>query len=481
MTSLFPPSYGYLAAPLVACVFITGLLTYLGAHVLQRGILFVDLALAQIAALGTTYAFYLGYDPMSREAYFCALGFTTLGAGLFALTRRREPRVPQEAIIGISYAVASGAAVLLVDLAQDPHGSEKIQHLLVGNLVWITWPEVWRTAGICLAVGVIHLLFRRRFLLVTFHPAEAEAGGLSLRTWDFLFYLSFGAAITGIVRIAGVLLVFSYLIIPATIGMLYSDRVRGRLVIGWAVGLSVSFFGLLLSYERPGGPMIVTLFGLCLIAFGAIRYVATAASRGRAAATLAGLGGAVLLVLLAAPLLPGHREAQAPHENEPHGNGHGPADVRGAEDRLSDHAGRPHPTTSETGIAARLLEALQSADENEREKAIDRLAERGDDAALEALSEALANEKDEGLRLKLAGLLAERGRSAGLQALVILLSEAQFPFVRSEALERLRAAAGESFGYDPVQSPAENAEALVRWRAWLGGRADTPPAATGAR
>jgi zinc/manganese transport system permease protein len=251
--------------PFLACLVLVTIHAYLGIHVLARGVIFVDLALAQIAALGATIAVLAGYDLHSRAAYLFSLGFTFLGAFVFAVSRIRLRGVPQEAIIGVTYAVASSAAILAVNSA--PHGAEHIKTLMVGSILWVTPAEVLKVAGIYGLVGLFHWLFRDRFFRISLHPAEAEREGLRVRWWDFLFYASFGFVVTSSVEIAGVLLVFSFLIVPGIIGILFAGSIRGRLLIGWSVGWLVSVFGCLISYggDLPTGATVVCTFGLALL------------------------------------------------------------------------------------------------------------------------------------------------------------------------------------------------------------------------
>ena len=258
--------------PLVALVVLPAALVYFGLHVVGRGIIFVDLALAQIAALGIATAVLLGADPdhgVLPQAL--ALLFTMAGAALFSLTRFRHPRVPQEAIIGIIYIVSAAAATLV--LSRTAAGDEEIKNLLVGNVLLVTRAEVLRAAALYLGVGVLHFLLRRKFHLISFDLEEAERQGMSVRLWDFLFYASFGLVVTSFVRIAGVYLVFSYLIVPAVCGALLSSRTGMRLAIGWGVALVAGMSGLLLStqwesMDLPTGPTIVCIFGGLLILSG---------------------------------------------------------------------------------------------------------------------------------------------------------------------------------------------------------------------
>src|SRR5207247_1844531 len=218
------------------CPALTAIHVDLGRHVLARGVIFADLALAQTAALGITVAFLAGHAIQSDAAYWYALVFTLAGAGLFAGSRTRRARVPQEALIGIVYAVSAAAAVLVVDRA--PQGSEHIKQLLVGSILTVTGDEVRALTLLYAVLGALLWAVRRPLLLISFDP-DGAAQRHAVRAWDFVFYASFGLVVTSSVRVTGVLLVFSYLVVPATVAALLTDSVRGRLLVGWAVGVGV--------------------------------------------------------------------------------------------------------------------------------------------------------------------------------------------------------------------------------------------------
>ena len=263
----------FLAAPFAACLVLVGILGYLGLHVLLRQVIFVDLALAQIAALGAVTAFFFGHEPGTAQSFFFSLAAATLGAAIFAASRMRRETVPQEAIIGITYVIASAATILVADRA--PEGAEHIKELLAGAIIWVTWPTVIKDLLICAAVGVTHYLLRRQFLRISERPAEAFDAGMRVRWWDFLFYVTFGVVITVSVEIAGVLMVFAYLVAPAIIALAAADRWSSRIVLAWVVGLVASALGLLASYrwDLPSGPAIVCTLGLILVVFAAWRWL----------------------------------------------------------------------------------------------------------------------------------------------------------------------------------------------------------------
>jgi zinc/manganese transport system permease protein len=259
----------------VASLILTGIHAYLGVHVVERGVIFVDLSLAQIAALGTTVAYLAGYDLHSTGAYLFSLGFTFIGAAVFAVSRvHRKTRIPQEAIIGIAYAVSAAVAILVMSKATQE--TEHLKEMLVGNILSVSWPELAKTAVLYSLVGLFHYVFRRRFLLISMNEQEAERQGVNVRLWDFLFYVSFGFVVTSSVAIAGVLLVFCFLIVPSVTAMLFAERLGPRLAIGWSMGALVSAAGVAMSFvlDLPTGATIVATFGATLLLLAGIRVVA---------------------------------------------------------------------------------------------------------------------------------------------------------------------------------------------------------------
>ncbi len=263
----------FLLMPFLASLILTGIHAYLGVHVVERGVIFVDLALAQIAALGATVAILVGVDPHGGTTYWISLAFTFLGAAIFALLRMRRAHIPQEAFIGIAYAVASAAAILLMSKATGE--TEHLKDMLVGNILAVSGKEVGKTALLYGAIGLFHYIFRRNFLLISIDPQKAEAQGVSIRLWDFLFYASFGFVVTSSVAIAGVLLVFCYLVVPSVGAMLFADRIGPRLAIGWTMGTLVSALGVYLSVvlDFPTGATIVCTFGGILALMFLVHFI----------------------------------------------------------------------------------------------------------------------------------------------------------------------------------------------------------------
>jgi zinc/manganese transport system permease protein len=261
--------------PFVACMILVAIHSYLGLHVIAREVIFVDLALAQMAALGTTIGLLVDVMPGSGTSQLCAMGFVVLGAALFAATRTHgRGRVPQEAIIGIVYVVASAAALLVADKA--PRGADAIKDVLVGTILWVTWPKIYMLAGAYVVLGALLYALRRRFETISFNPAQAESRGWRLRWWDFWFYLLFGTVITFSVPLGGVLLVFSFLVVPAVTAFLFTREPRYLTIIAWITGAVASALGLWVSYNRdlPTGPTIVVSYGAVLAVAGLVRRLA---------------------------------------------------------------------------------------------------------------------------------------------------------------------------------------------------------------
>ena len=247
----------FLAAPFAMCLLLVGIHCYLGLHVLARGVVFVDLSLAQVASLGASLALLINpEDHHSVLSYGISLAATFIAAGVFSFARKFEKQISQEALIGITYAFASAAVVLVVD--RLAHGAEHLKEALVGELLWVSWSDVLRTLCIYSVVAIVHWIFRARFLRSSFEHSDSSS------FWDFLFYALFGVVITSSTSIAGVLLVFSFLIVPSVMSTLFFKKISHRLAFGWISGAIVSFIGMWLSYvlDLPVGALLVVLFTL---------------------------------------------------------------------------------------------------------------------------------------------------------------------------------------------------------------------------
>lgn len=256
--------------PFIAGLVLTLIHAWFGLHVLARGVVFVDLSLAQVAALGLTAAIFAGHSVQSDAAYWYALAFALGGASLFALVRGIERRIQQEAVIGIVYAVSASLGVLALDRA--PQGAEHIKQLLIGSILTVAPQEVAALAALYAVIGVAHLAMREVLIEVSFDPGHAAASGRHLLMWDAVFYGSFALVVTSSVRIAGVLLVFAYLIVPAALANLFASKLRWRLMLAWALGAALTAAGLYASWawDLPTGPAIVSAFGaaVALVAIG---------------------------------------------------------------------------------------------------------------------------------------------------------------------------------------------------------------------
>jgi zinc/manganese transport system permease protein len=262
--------------PLAACLILPPLLVYMGLHVIEREVIFVDLALAQVATFGTSVALLFGYDAHDRIAFWISLGVTFLAAALFSWSRKRQSDVPQEAIIGITFVVAAAAVILL--LSRVAGGKEELENILTGDILNVTAADVGQRAALFAAAALFFGVFHRRLAVISEDADRAFAEGVSVRLWDFLFYAAFAVIVVSFVRVAGVLLTFTYRIVPAVCGATLTRGWRNRLVVGWIVAVTASLIGLVTSYlvDLPTGAAIVCACGLMLV------LVSTAAALRRA-------------------------------------------------------------------------------------------------------------------------------------------------------------------------------------------------------
>jgi zinc/manganese transport system permease protein len=252
----------FLMWPFIACLVLVGIHVYFGLHVIKRGIIFVDLSLAQVAALGMTASILAGFDIDSPTTYFLSLGFALLGAGIFSLTRKIKSEIPQEAIIGIVFAVSAAMSILLV--SHSPEGAEHVEHLLVGSVLTVTPWTILKTFVLYSIVGLFHWIKRAKFLQLTFDDSTEMKRA---KLWDFLFYASFAVVVTSSVKICGVLLVFIFLVVPSVFAAHYTSHIGRRLLFGWIFGFVGSALGIILSFylDTPTGATIVCTFGVLLL------------------------------------------------------------------------------------------------------------------------------------------------------------------------------------------------------------------------
>ena len=261
----------FLIPPFIACATILGLLGYLGIHVLKREIIFIDIALAQIAAVGATFAHVVFHaEEDTLFAYLCAFAFTLLASIFFSQIDKRITQISHEAIIGVTYAIAAAAALFI--LALSAGGDVHAEHMLTGSILWAQWSDILQIALLFALVGGFHFIFRKRFMRLS-EDYEAAQNQPNAAWWDFLFYATMGLVITFSVKIAGVLVIFSFLIIPGTFSALFAESWRKRIMIAWGVGIFAVISGLALSYglDFSCGPSVVSFLGLFLV-IGAIAW-----------------------------------------------------------------------------------------------------------------------------------------------------------------------------------------------------------------
>ena len=456
----------WLAWPFAICAVLVGIHGYLGIHVLARKVIFVDLAMAQIAALGATVAYSLGYDPSKpadQGAVFAfSVAFALAGAAVFAFTRMRHEKVPQEAFIGIVYASATAIAILV--LAKLPHGGEHLTRMFEGNILFVQNEAVLTTALIYAGVGLFHWIFRRTFLLISFEPERAMAEGVRVRLWDFLFYASFGVVITSSVAVAGVLLVFTYLVVPACVAMLFAEGTRSRLLLAWTVGVGVTVVGMTASYygELPTGPSVVGAFAVVLALSGIAYAVRVSSHPGRTAARAGGVVAALVLFAYGSSFL------AKSHDEHHH------ADEEIARDLES----------LESGDEARQLPAIRRLQEHHAPHVVERfirllrtrpsdrlvenlaagLAHLGDPSAAPPLIEAAQRTDDPSLKVEIARAVLELRSPEGFRILVEVLASDPPAVWKSES-EKTLSSVGAPIG-DPaaLRSWWESSGRALRWR-----------------
>jgi zinc/manganese transport system permease protein len=421
------------------CLILVGIHSYLGIHVIKRKVIFVDLALAQIAALGTTVGFLFGILPGSTGAYWFSLGFTFVGAAVFAVSRFRHEKVPQEAIIGVTYAIAAAVAILVIDKA--PHGAEHIKELLTGSILWVKWSTILNAAVIYSIIGIFHYIFRHKFLMISENVEKATQQGISVQFWDFLFYVSFGIVITHSVGTAGVLLVFVFLVVPAIVSIIITDVLWKQLAIGWGLGVIVSILGLYLSYvaDLPSGPTVVAFYGVVLTIVTIIVYIVRSDKRNWAMLKVA-IGVAVSIAVVSGFYLMGKSFQSHFHEHD-HGN------YISEEEHLL-HEVKEH----------KLLEKMSEDELNVF------LSDYRSEKKLHQLYDA---EQDKYVRFKIAQRIVSIEKNEGLRLLLDLLKDCEIPFLLQEILEEMRKSTGQNFGFDISNTVEENSKALEKWDQYL--------------
>ena len=418
------------------CLILVGIHSYLGLHVIRRKVIFVDLALAQIAALGTTVGFLFGIMPDSTGAYWFSLSFTFIGAAVFSISRIRHEKIPQEAVIGLTYAIAASVAILAIDKA--PHGAEHIKEILTGSILWVKWETIRNAAIVYSFIGLFHFIYRKQFILISEKPEKAYKEGMNVRFWDFLFYVSFGVVITHSVGTAGVLLVFVFLVVPAITSMLITNVLWKQLVIGWTMGVIVSIVGLYLSYigDLPSGPTVVSFYGLMLILVALYLYIYRAEMRKKAMTRVALGLGTIIIVAFGFYLL-----------GYVFGNSH------------QDH------------IHIELKEEISHNDLHSNSPSIENMT---DNELNDYLSDTkdinhlltLFDKTDEYNKFKIASRVLELDNKKGFGLLISILQTGELPFVKEEAYNKIKEYSGKDFGYDVINDEQGNNKALSRMIKW---------------
>jgi zinc/manganese transport system permease protein len=419
------------------CLILVGIHSYLGLHVIRRKVIFVDLALAQIAALGTTVGFLFGIMPDTTGAYWFSLMFTFIGAGVFSISRIRHEKIPQEAVIGLVYAIAASVAILVIDKA--PHGAEHIKEILTGSILWVKWETIRDAAIVYSFVGIFHFIYRKQFKLISENPDEAYKKGMNVRFWDFLFYVSFGVVITHSVGTAGVLLVFVFLVVPAIASMLITDILWKQLVIGWSMGVVVSIFGLYLSYigDLPSGPTVVSFYGLMLIIVALYLYIYRAEIRKKAIMRIA-LGLGTILVIVFGFYLLGNFFSKS-HDEHTHS--------ASTEEISNDHS--------------HLIDVnIEMMTENE----LDTLLSNEKDVNHLLI---IFDKADEHNKFIIASRVLELNEKQGFRLLISILQNGEIPFVKEEVYNKMVKFSGKDFGYDPMNDDIKNEEAFDEIIAWI--------------
>lgn len=456
----------WMLIPFLACLVISIKHVYLGIHVISRKVIFVDLALAQIAAVGATYATTLGYDPHTDplKVSLFSLAFTFVGAVAFSIARMRKERVPQEAFIGIIYAAASALAILI--LSKSATGGEELKHMLVGDILLVSGRTVMQVAILYGIIGVFHIVFRKKFLAISLDPEGAQAAGMRIRFWDILFYMSFGIVITKSVAIAGVLLVFSYLVVPAVVAQMWSNTVRGRLLLGWGVALVASIGGIGWSFYKdyPTGPAIVVVLSLSLVVSGILYYFLNAPSRGRAVVNLAGI--ALFGILFIASLSHFRKQETGVNANL------SPVDILLSElsegeeahqlDAISHLADMRDPKI----VPALTKLLMETKSEQVVERVVEALGKQKDPRAIAALQEASRKDFDDFLKFSIASAQLALGDRNGFETLIHILKNEEAGFARQQAAALLEAATGRKFGYKAEKSVSENSAAIKKIEDW---------------
>ena len=241
--------------------------TYIGLHIVRRTLIFSDLVLDQLAAFGALAGIALGIEYGTFQSYFSSMVAVLFGALLLALIKPKSRAIPREAVIGIMYVMALVASLLLADKLRG--GEAYVTKTLAGSMLWVTWPLVCVTTVVYILLLLFHYKFRDKFIELAEKPDTVK----NERFWDFLLFVTQGIITVLIVPIAGVLLAYAFLMIPAAIAAMFTKKWAGAVVIGWTVGFIACLVGLCCSYffNLPYGPSLVLSLGVFFIAAIIIR------------------------------------------------------------------------------------------------------------------------------------------------------------------------------------------------------------------
>ncbi len=434
---------GVLGLPFLACVIMLAILGYIGIHVLKREIIFIDIALAQVAAVGAIAAHVIFHiHGHSVYAHFLAFGATLIAAAFFAIVRRRIDQIPLEAVIGVSYAVSAAAALFLVGIA--PGGHVHIQEMLAGSILWATWSQIVWSAGVFAAAGLCFYLFRRPIRAISDNYYDALVKGYNTLGWDFLFYALVGVVITMAVRIAGVVVVFTFLIIPATLSAVFATGWTGRLLVAWGAGAVSSALGLLFAdrYDFSVGPSIAMFLGVTLIVVSLLRL-----------ARVSRIASATAWLVIAVALGAWFAAGSIARDLGPTGFTGGPGGLGGAPNTGSithSHAQHDDPAAEHAGDAGAGSEEIT----------VDRLATITDPGQLETI---YARATDAGERSMVVCRTLELDVKSGLPMAIEFLKEDPPLLFRLTIVDKLEEVTGREVPYNidqPFATPS-NQEAVA--------------------
>ncbi len=433
--------WNIMAPAFFECLILVGIHSYLGLHVIRRKVIFVDLALAQIAALGTTVGFLFEIMPGSGGSYAFSLLFTFLGAAVFSIFRFRKEKIPQEAVIGLTYAIAAAISILVIDKA--PHGAEHIKEILTGSILWVKWKTIAYAALVYTLVGIFHFIYRNKFLLISENPEKAYEQGINIRFWDFLFYVSFGIVITHSVGTAGVLLVFVFLVVPAVASIMITDILKYQLIIGWSLGVTASIFGLLLSYyaDLPAGPTVVSFYGLMLILIALIVFIKNSGSVIKAFGKIFAGVVIVALIIFSFGTLGNYLKKTAHHHLAD------PERTGGKEIVYAPNS--PHSNFKSISELEDYLRSVNSVSD---------------------LTKLYYRYEEDAIKLSICEHISDLDCRQGVILMLDLLKNTEIPFIREKLIKRINDLTGLSVRYNAMLPAKKNGNAIDQISAWISKR-----------